>query len=254
MSFIKNRVSIVSIPFELAVGYLLFPGYERIIALGHNGDIDTAPEDIWSGGGLYPWLSAATALEIVSDSVADTSAGTGARTVTIDGLDAAWGKVRQVVTLDGTTPVAIPAALYRVQSAVVSSAGSGRVNAGTINIRDVSGATVRAQIETGYGITRQSQYTVPLGHTLQITSMTFGINRPSSTRDATFSTVVQNSEGFYRMAIEFSVSTAPYYHTLAPGVALTEKTDFGMRCTYVSAVNTDVTAGWRGILRTNTAQ
>lgn len=244
----------IEVPFEVAVGFSILPGYERIIALGHNGDIDTAPEDIWSGGGLYPWMSAATALEIISDSAADDSAGTGARTVAIEGLNAAWEKVQQVVTLDGTTPVAIPTSLYRIQSAVVSSAGSGRVNAGVINIRDVSGGTVRAQIEAGYGVTRQSQYTVPLGHTLQITSMTFCINRPSSTRDATFSTVVQDAAGFYRMAIEFSISTAPYYHTLAPGVTLAQKTDFGMRCTYVSAVNTDVTAGWRGILRSNVIQ
>lgn len=80
--------------FLIAVGLGQVPGYRRITALGNNPDVDTAgPEDVWSGGGLYPWMTTATALEIVSDSASDTSAGTGARTVLVNGLDANFVEV-----------------------------------------------------------------------------------------------------------------------------------------------------------------
>lgn len=66
-----------------AIGFAQVPGYRRITALGNNPDVDSAavPEDIWSGGGAYPWMTGATSLEIVSSSANDTAAGTGARTV-----------------------------------------------------------------------------------------------------------------------------------------------------------------------------
>lgn len=68
--------------FKRAIGFGQVPGYRRITALGNNPDVDTGiHEDIWTGGGLYPWMTAATSLEIVSDSANDTAAGTGARTV-----------------------------------------------------------------------------------------------------------------------------------------------------------------------------
>jgi hypothetical protein len=81
--------------FLQAVGLGQVPGYRRVTAIGNNPDLDTAtlPEDIWSGGGQYPWMTGATALEVVSDSANDAAAGTGARTVTINGLDINYAEV-----------------------------------------------------------------------------------------------------------------------------------------------------------------
>lgn len=247
----QNGVVIRDYVNDVAFG--LVPGVRRIAALGHNADIDAA-EDIWSGGGFYPWLTASASLEIVSDNAADASAGTGARTVTINGLNAAWAEISQTVTLNGMTPVAIPTALYRVQSAFIMTAGSGQVNAGTVNIRDAGAGTVRAVLPAGYGTTRQSQFTVPAGYTLSIHSILVCINRPTSTRDATVATFVQLSTGAYRMPLEFSVDGNPYRHDGTPGIVLPEKTDFGLRCNYVSTANTDMTGAWLGIMRLNTLE
>lgn len=81
--------------FLQAVAYGQVPGYRRVTALGNNPDVDsgTVPEDIWAGGGAYPWMTGATALEIVSSSANDAAAGTGARTVTINGLDINYAEV-----------------------------------------------------------------------------------------------------------------------------------------------------------------
>ncbi len=206
---------------------------------------------MWSGGGLYPWMTAATSLEIVSGSANDAAAGTGARTVTIAGLDANFAEVSQTVTLNGIAAVAIPTQLYRIQSALVVTAGSGGFNAGDITIRDAGAGTTRALLPLGYGITRQSQFTVPAGFTLQIISILTCINRPSTVRDATIASFFQTQAGVRRLPLEFSVDGNPYRHDGVPGLMVNEKTDFGLRCTYVSAANTDLTAAWLGILRTN---
>jgi hypothetical protein len=238
----------------LNIGWGNIPGYRRVTALGNNPDIDTAPADVWTGLGTYPWMTGATALEIVSSSVNDAAAGTGARTVLINGLDINYVEVAQVVTLNGTTAVAISTSLFRIQSALIMSAGSGKVNAGILTIRDAGAGTTRAIIPLGYGITRQSQFTVPAGYTLQIISHVFSINRPSAARDVAVATFVQSPNGFYRMPLELSVDGQPYRHDGIPGIMVPEKTDYGIRCTYTSATNTELTAAWLGIMKLNTTE
>lgn len=242
--------------FYDSVGLGLVSGASRVAALGNNPDVDTAAvEDVWSGGGTYPWMTGATSLEIVSDSANDAAAGTGARTVLVNGLDANYATVAQTVTLDGLTPVALPTQLFRINSALIMSAGSGKVNAGTLTVRNAGGGTTRAVIPVGYGITRQAVYTVPSGKTLAINSQMFCINRTGGvSRYATFANFIQPSNGFYRMPLELSLSErAPYRHDGLPSIIIGEKTDYAFRCTSVSNDNTDVTAAFLGVLIDNTA-
>lgn len=253
-----HPLPILTRDFLMNVGFGLVPGggYIRVAALGNNPDVDTTtlPEDIWTGGGAYPWMTASTALEIVSSSVNDAAAGAGARTVVINGLDINYAVVTQTVTLNGTTPVAIPTSLFRVNSALIASAGSGKVNAGDLTIRDAGAGTTRAIIPLGYGITRQSAYTVPAGSTLQIISQFFGFNEVAGgNKFARFATYIQSPSGFYRLPLELAIGDEPpYRHDGIPGLILPEKTDFALRCTAVSNDNTNLTAAWLGVQRLNT--
>lgn len=243
--------------FFAEVGFGAFTGYRRITALGNNPDISVGVvEDVWTGGGLYPFLTAATSLELVSTTANDTSAGTGARTVRIDGLDINYVEVSQTITLNGTTPVAVPTQLFRINSMIVLSAGSLETNDGTINLQDAGAGTIRSIIPLGVGITRQSVFTVPAGNTLQIISELFGINRPAGVgRFATFATFFRTSTGVRRLPFEISIGDEPpYRHDGVPGIIVAEKTDFLLRCTSVSSNNTDVTAGWLGIMKLNTSE
>ena len=140
-----------------AVSLGLVDGVSRVTALGNRVGINTGvPEDVWTGGLDYPWMSAATSLEIVSDNAADTSSGTGARTVTISGLDTNFRQVSQTVSMNGTTAAAIPTQLIRINSARVLTSGTGKTNAGILTVRDSGAGTTRALISAGVGITRQS--------------------------------------------------------------------------------------------------
>ncbi len=239
--------------FETSVALGLITGVRRVAALGNNPDIDTStyPEDIWSGGGLYPWLTGATQVQLVSTDVNDSAAGTGVRTVLVSGLDVNFVEQSDVVTLNGTTPVVLPKLYYRINSMVLMSAGTNKTNIGTINLTDVSTSTVRAVIPAGKGITRSSGYTVPAGYTLAINSMFVGINKPTAATDATVSTYFGSPNGFFRLPLEISMSGNPYRHDGLPPIIVLEKTDFMLRGSYVSTNNSDITAAWLGMLFQN---
>lgn len=237
-----------------AIGFNQVPGYRRVAALGNNPSIDVGTsEDVWAGGGIYPFLAAASALEVVSSSASDGVGGVGARTIVINGLDNLYVEMSEVVTLNGTTPVPLTKSFLRINNSLIMSAGSSEVNVGTIDIRSPS-STVRAQIPIGYGITRSSLYTVPAGHTLSELSLFGCINRTGggAVRYATMATMFRSSSGFYRMPLEVSMSSnTPYRHDGNPGIIIAEKTDFLVRCTNVTVNGTDITAAWLGVLRKN---
>jgi len=244
--------------YGIEVAFGSFAGMSRISALGSVADIDiaTVPEDMWDGGGLYPFMTASTALEVLSSSVNDAAAGTGARTVTVAGLDINYVAVSQTVALNGIGVVALPTPLYRIQSVRISSAGSGFVNAGDITVRDAGAGTTRALIITGNGVSRSSFITVPAGFTLLVGPLVFSISRAAGSGFASFATVIKDPTGFYRLGIEFGVSTSsPYLHADPalgmPTIVVAEKNDFGLRCVDVSANNTRGNAGWQGIFRQN---
>lgn len=245
----------VASEFGMAVAWGLVKGYTRVAAFGFNPDIDTSsvPEDVWTGGGLYPWMSASTNLEIVSTNLNDSATGTGARTILVSGLDANYVAVTQAITLNGTTAVALVTPLFRVNSMLILSSGTGKTNAGQINLRDVTGGTIRSIIGAGLGITQQAPYTVPAGFTLQIVSIYSAITGTGTTRSADLSTFFQSNNGFYRLPITLNTSDGkPYRHDSIPGIIVPEKNDFSMRCTAVTNDNSSVVSAWLGILRANT--
>lgn len=234
------------------------PGYRRVALYGNNPDVDgsTLPEDAWSGGGVYPWMTGATSLEIASTDAADTAAGAGARTVLIQGLDTNYAEISSVVSLNGITAAAIPAQFFRINGAIVLTAGTGQTNAGTISIRNSGGGTTRAVIPIGVGLLKQSAYTVPAGYQLYITSVSGAINRDTGaagTKVATITSWVRGTDGVVRQPGESPVGITPFRDTYTVPAVLDEKTDTVLRIVSVSADNLDITAGIMGYIKLKSA-
>ena len=61
-----------------------------------NIDVDNAKETIWDGGGIYTYIETAETLTVTSNSVNDAVAGSGARTVEIQGLNQAGEVIVEV--------------------------------------------------------------------------------------------------------------------------------------------------------------
>ena len=144
LNTVTTEVNDMQEPYDLQVAKGLVPGTTGLFKFGFNADIDQTEETVWDAGGLYTYPASALAMTIVSSNANDTSAGTGARTVRVIGLDANYAEVTQTVSLNGTTTVSIPTSLIRVYRAFVVTAGSGNTAAGTITI--ANGGTTYAQV------------------------------------------------------------------------------------------------------------
>jgi hypothetical protein len=156
-----------SIALDIAKG--LVEGHQAIFTPASNPNVGPGEEDVWNIGGAYVYLTSAQALEIVSDDVNDTSAGTGARTVLIETLDANFDTVIQTISLNGTTPVDLTGIHIRARRFIVMTAGSGGENAGQLTLRvDGGGQTVAAAL-VGDNRTFLSHYTVPANKTAFLT-------------------------------------------------------------------------------------
>lgn len=243
------------VPFLTAVAMGLVPGYKRASAIGYNASIDTAtvPEDVWEGGGLFPWINTPTQCQVRSTSALDTAAGTGLRSVEVAALDSTGAEATVVVALNGTTPVQLPALITASNGMRGMSVGSLENNQGDIILEDTSGAQLRGIMKAGEGASHQAPYTVPTGYQFILPQMVIDISNPTGAA-AQF---VQMRTYFRagptavaRNTLILGASTyVPYPHMIDPPIVLPAGFRFSMRVTSVSANGVIVTAGWNGALR-----
>lgn len=227
---------------------LLGNSARRVTSLGQvsiaTGGI--AANDIWTGGGVYPWLSSATLLEAVSASANDSLIGTGARTIIINALGGDYKEVAIPVILNGTTAVAISTPILRINSVVVATNGTGRRNAGQITIRDAGGGTARAYIpvasvaDLSPAMSKQSAFTVPSGHTLLIQNVDLEINNSSGggTRGCDAMLYFAGPSAATPIRLPRTMTTSDVISkALDPKtpIPVAEKNDFLIRCAYTSA-------------------
>lgn len=236
--------------FECDVASGLVPGRVNMTIFGYVAGVTSAslPINIWDGNTLRNIAFANETLQVRSDSAADTSAGTGARTVVIAGLNSAYQEVVDVVTLNGTTPVACNIQFMRRNAFAVLTAGSGRVNAGNI-ILETAGAALRDKITTGKGVQRSAHYTVPVGKTLWIQNFSFTMAKAGGAEaTAHISPVIVQSSGVDIIALEATYLRANNAFVVPGGFALTEKQMIHYRIDAVSQDGFDVGFGATGIL------
>jgi hypothetical protein len=159
-------------PFYLQVAREQIFNHKTIFKFGNNTTVSDSLETIWAEGGLYSYLTAATVLKVSSSSTDDSSAGTGARTVELFGLDADYNEINETVTLNGQTEVNTTQSFLRINRMVVKSAGTGGSNAGVIyagtgTVTTGVPANVYASVNgvTGANQSLMALWTVPAGYT-----------------------------------------------------------------------------------------
>ena len=172
-------------PFELQVARGQIQAHSVVTIAGYNSDVDTAWEMITPVGNLsYP--AAALQMTVSSADADDTSAGTGARTVLITGLDANYAVISETVTMNGQTAVTTTNSFLRVNAMLVTTAGTSLANEGIIYIGSgtvTSGvpATIYNVIAAGFNNSTSSQYTVPAGFTGYLAVARIGLAQDAGT-------------------------------------------------------------------------
>jgi len=156
-------------PFDLQVARGQVDGHTPVFVSGFNATVGTSYETVWSESTVYAYPASAVAIKVSSSDANDTAAGTGARTVTVYGLDGSYNQINETVSLNGQTAVTTTATFLRVLHLMVNTAGSGGAAAG--NIYAGVGAVTTGKPATVYGVYTADGgataciYTVPAGYT-----------------------------------------------------------------------------------------
>ena len=209
--------------FDIAQGKMYDSAAVNIF--GFNREIGTAFETIWNDGGTYVYPSSALAMTIVSSSASDTMQ------VLVVGLDASYNEVRQTVTLNGTGSVAIPTALFRINTAIILS-GS---NVGNITI--ASGGVTYGYIEATLGTTQACIYTVPAGYDLYLFRITANSATTNGQKYLFIRNVTRASNGRTLRVSEATFAMSQVNYDRQVPFKIEEKTDFQFEAKSSSSTN-----------------
>jgi len=191
---------------------------------GYNTSVGSSYEPVTDlGTNVLP--TTAAAVSIVSTSTNDVAAGTGARTVEIQGLDGDYNLQTSTVTLNGTTAVTTGSSLFlRVFRMKVLTAGTGETNEGNLTA-SIGGSNV-AQIGAGNGQTLMGVYTVPAGYRGYLTKFQASL---SKNQEAQVQIRVKTATGAWQIKGLFGTfaSTIEYKYDIP--LEFEEKTDIQFR-------------------------
>jgi hypothetical protein len=239
-------------PFDLQVARGQITGHKSLFKFGNNSDINGSLETIWSYGGVYVYPTSAIQMKVSSSSANDAALGTGARTVSVQGLDQNYNEVAETVTLTGQTEVLTTNTFIRVFRAFVITAGSGGTAAGTIYVGTgtvTAGVpeTVYAEIALGENQTTMAMWTVPAGYTLYVSRGTFSAASNNAAQYILGKFVVRPFGGVFRNAADVTANSSAVPYDFEIPLAIPEKSDIEARAIALSGTNFYVTASFEGI-------
>jgi hypothetical protein len=231
-------------------------GYSTLYKFGYNPDVNGDEETVWEQGGDYPWLDSAVTMFVSSTSVNDTSGGSGANTILIQGLDENYVEIEETITLNGQTQVATQLSYLRVYRSFVTLAGSSGTSGGIIYIGSsgatggVPNGTVYANLSIG-NQTQIAAYTVPAGHTLYVDeiNITAALNLANKRVNASFHTRDFGSNVFRTRFINVLQSSQLNQRFKYPQ-DFAEKTDVEVRVS-TNTTNNPIAASFQGVLIKN---
>lgn len=230
-------------PFELQVARGQISWHRSVTVFGYNPDLDTSEESVWPNGGTVPHGQAASVLKVSSDSANDDSTGTGARTLLIEGLDADYKEVSEIVTLDGQTAVNTTKTYHAINNLVVLTVGSSGHNVGTIYLgTGVVTAGVPAVIwdliNPTYNQRTTAHYTVPAGYTGYLSEGIFTAGQASGSTGVTGKLVSGDPSGVLRVSATTAINNGSVDYDFKYPLQISEKHCVG--ATAIGAANNNI--------------
>ena len=247
-------------------------GMSKVNKFGRSLNVDSGHEtDIWDGANVdsYPTgalddrdtfiaPTQARVHAVVSTSVNDAAAGTGARTMQVYGLTSwATKETSEVITMDGTTPVNTDNSYVIIHRMKVLTKGASDINEGTIYATAATDSTITAQINPNQGQTQMAIYGVPSVQTVYLTSYYVSAIKAAASLAVAASLEV-NSEPDVEL-LNFTIKhtqglttegTNYLRHEAYPPMSFSGPCIIKIRC-ISSANNTDVSAGFDLLLEDN---
>lgn len=216
-------------PFELQVSRGQITGHRSVAVFGYNPDVDTTRVTVWPYTGILPLPAAALQMKVSSSSANDTSNGTGARTVFLEGLDASYEEISETITLNGQTEVLTTQSFLHINNAYVATAGSGLSAAGDIyfgtgTVTAGVPATVYDLIKFDYNQRITGSYTIPAGFTGYLSQGLFSAGQPGGSAQVAGRLLTIGTDGIRRAAAITTVNNGTADYVFEYPLAIPEKT------------------------------
>lgn len=139
----------------------------------------------WEVAGDYVFPSSALVMTVTSD--IGTTADDGV-VVLIQGLDADYNEISDIVTINNATPPTTTA-FFRINDAIITSGNA------TGNISITNGGVTYSKIIAGTGRDQKAVYTVPAGHSLLLTRIDSFCTDANGGKAAQFRNFLESSNG-----------------------------------------------------------
>jgi len=216
--------------FTLQVARGQIAGHRSVVVFGFNPDVDTTEATVWPRTGLLAHPATAIQMSVSSSNANDTSAGTGARTVLIQGLNSAFDEISETVTLNGQTAVTTTQSFLRINYALVTTAGStngaaGDIYFGTGTVTAGVPATVYNIIKFNFNNTVTGHYTVPAGYTAYLVQGLFSAGQASGSTQVQGRLLTTGLNGVRHTAAIVTLNNGSADYAFEYPVAIPEKTD-----------------------------
>jgi len=226
-------------------------GQKTLYKFGFNNDINGTKEAIWMAGGAYIFPSDVSVLRVSSNSANDAAAGTGARTVTIEGLDTNYDEVSVDLTMNGTNNVDTTQTFTRVNRVFVKTAGSSNYNEGTISVVHAgSGTPTVATVAATMAQTQQAIYTVPNGKTLYIDDINFTAAMDQANKRAQVRAVITEFGGAARTRYINVLQSNQLITKFEYPLKVPQKSDIVLTA-ITDSTNNEIAGSFQGILIDN---
>jgi len=176
--FINNAGSpqIYSQDYLLAMAEGDIVGHTGFMKFGRVSGVNNTLVDVWAGEGgtasLYVFPPSAIQMNVVSSSPNDDLGNTGIEKIMIVGLDSTYDEISEEITMDGVTAVTTTKSFLRINSCYATQTGSVGSAVGTITVKNTANTITYSVISIELTACRQMIYTVPVGKTLYLTSIT----------------------------------------------------------------------------------
>lgn len=199
-------------PFEFQVGRGQITGHSVVHVFGFNPDVDTNEETVWPIDGLLGHPASPTIMKISSSSTDDDAAGTGARTVFIEGVNGTGGLVTETVILDGQTEVNTVNTYDAIERMVVLTVGSGGKNAGIIyagtgTVTAGVPAVPYSAIGAGENASIVGHWTCPTGYTGYIVEGKFTVGPTAGNQYVIGRLKLRDTDGIVRTAAKTTIQS-----------------------------------------------
>lgn len=199
------------------------PAYSRDVSIfrsAYNASVSSSEATLWPKNTLYSFPSSASLMTLYSTSALDTS-----QAVLVEGLDANYQEISEVLILNGQTGRESTRQYFRINTmTVLADSPQGDIAFGTgVALLGVPTNTY-GFIKAGDNITNSAVYTVPAGYTLRLASGSISAGAATGSHNvlAKFRTRIN---GVSYLTSQITIANNYQFFPYNPSIDVPEKSD-----------------------------